>query len=82
MSTFVPGIVPDPFHAGATQVVQITGNQTCGCCGHGCVRLWSVHRGGIVTPARVAIAGGVAVGGTVLGLGAAGTFSSAPAVSG
>ena len=74
-------IIPDAsIPVGASQVVQITGI-TNAAAAAGAAGAGAGAAGGIGTGATVAIVGGVAVGGTVLGLGAAGTFSSAPAVS-
>ena len=77
-------IIPDAsIPVGASQVVQITGianaAAAAGAAGAGAASAGAA--GGIGAGATVAIVGGVAVGGTILGLGAAGTFSSAPSVS-
>jgi hypothetical protein len=78
-------IIPNATPAvGASQVVQVTGIMdavtaaagAAGAAGAGAAGAGAA--GGIGALATVAIVGGVAVGGTVLGLGAAGTFSSAP----
>jgi hypothetical protein len=66
----IPDATPAP---GASQVVQVAGITKAVAA--------AVAGGGIGTAATVAIVGGVAVAGTALGLGAAGTFNNSPAVS-
>ena len=68
----IPGATPV---AGATQVVQVAGAQLAPAAGTGTAIAAGTH---ITT---VAIIGGVAVGGTVVGLAAAGTFSGEASTS-
>lgn len=74
----IPGATPAP---GASQVIQVVTVDSVGASCKVPIAGAVAVGGGLATGAIVAIVAGVAVGGTLIGLWAAGTFKSSPSVS-
>lgn len=77
--SIIPGATPPAPASELVQVARIKAG-SCGNSGAGPVG-GAAARGGLSTAAKVAIIGGVAAGGTAVGLAAAGRFNSSPSAS-
>jgi hypothetical protein len=75
----IPGVTPPAPASELVQVARIKAG-SCSASGAGAAG-GAAARGGLSTAAKIAIIGGVAAGGTVVGLAAAGRFGSSPSAS-